>query len=931
MSREQFVRETRSGIDRLADGLLSLEDGGNEDRLSELFRTAHTLKGNCSAAGFDAPARVAHALEDVLDAIRADRLEPDPDVVDATLVAADVLDAMVDEIAEDGRVRIDPDGTVETIRTLLETRATDDPPVEPAADDDTDQPSTLAEEAIPEPGSGDGLTAEEALERASGFDDLESLSADVDDGTLEGSGSLDELFDDEPGDEPAGVAADGPAAGSTPTSETATDEPEPAADETTPDEAATATEPSDVEIAGTEGAGREETVDFDRVRDDVETLDAGTMDDALEGVQFGDGGADDDVTVTELLELAETDDSDGPSSSERPASSTGDRRESPTADGAKAQTGEDEESTSGERAEPQQAEYTESQTAQHAEASTADRAERAMDAAGIDDQQLLENIQQLEPAEPAEDPGSFVFDTDVATSQEDGDTGGAADLGDGELDDDPGLATERSVTDGDERDFLAAAVDGGDVQEGSDATLAETSDRAVPDDALASFDRDANVREFVAAFGDSFDGSITDDRTRAVSDAVTTIPSSVLPIPSSDDDGTAREERGGTITVEGTTADRLLQLTERLTTATMALERDDGGSPSDSADEPTRMRELREIATDLEETVTAVRLQPLERAFSGLERTARRVAREAETRVDLETSGGSIELDRDVVAALGDLLVHLVRNAVDHGIEPADERERAGKSRTGTVAIRARKDADEVVLAVTDDGRGLDADELCRVAIEEGIVGRERAAAMSDEAAHELVFHPGLSTEAEVTDVSGRGVGMDVVAETITGLDGDIEVESSPGDGTTFRLRVPVSVAATEVLFVEADGRPYAIPAADIARLEEFDPARADGDAYAMTVTGEDEPETERRSLVRLSEWLGADGDTDPTVVVHVRDDRGGRSIACDDVGDWRRVVVRPYDDILAETPGIDGATLLGDGELANVLDVTAITDGGSR
>jgi two-component system chemotaxis sensor kinase CheA len=356
-----------------------------------------------------------------------------------------------------------------------------------------------------------------------------------------------------------------------------------------------------------------------------------------------------------------------------------------------------------------------------------------------------------------------VFDTDVATG---GNDDAADDSASGALE------TAADVAEG---DGPATDAEVNEALAHSGTSLPDASRPTDPDDALAAFGRDANVREFVDAFGDSFDGSPTGDRAGNVSEAVTTIPPSVLSEASPADDGNAgRRTDDGSITVDGATADRLLRLTERLTTATMALERDDDGRQDGADESAPGMRELREIATDLEETVTAVRLQPLERAFSGLERTARRVARAEDIRVDLETSGDAIELDREVVATLADPLVHLVRNAVDHGIESPDERAASGKSRTGTVAITAREDGDEAVLEVSDDGRGLEADELRRAAVEEGIVTREQAAAMSDGDAHDLVFHPGLSTESEVTDVSGRGVGMDVVADAVAGLDGDI-------------------------------------------------------------------------------------------------------------------------------------------------------------
>ncbi|WP_240334662.1 chemotaxis protein CheA [Halorussus sp. MSC15.2] len=210
---------------------------------------------------------------------------------------------------------------------------------------------------------------------------------------------------------------------------------------------------------------------------------------------------------------------------------------------------------------------------------------------------------------------------------------------------------------------------------------------------------------------------------------------------------------------------------------------------------------------------------PLETAIDAIPRTVRDVARSQGKEVELVVSDADVELDRSIVDRLRDPLVHLARNAVDHGIESPEEREAVGKAPEGTVAISAERVGDEVVVELSDDGRGVNAQAVRERAVENGVVTPAEAEQLSDDETYDLLFEPGFTTSEEVTDVSGRGVGMDVVNRTVADLNGSVTVESDPGVGTTVRLRVPVSIALTEVLFVEAADQTFGVPMAAVEQI----------------------------------------------------------------------------------------------------------------
>lgn len=330
---------------------------------------------------------------------------------------------------------------------------------------------------------------------------------------------------------------------------------------------------------------------------------------------------------------------------------------------------------------------------------------------------------------------------------------------------------------------------------------------------------------------------------------------------------------------------------------------------------------LEKVSSRMQDTIMNIRLVPLSQATERLPRIARDVSREQGKDVEFEMEGTEVELDRAVLGEIGDPLMHIVRNAVSHGIESPDEREASGKSREGHVTLTAERQRDRVEVTVSDDGRGMDADALRQEAVEDGLLSEEEAGQITDEQACELAFRPGFSTAQEVTETSGRGVGMDVVYDTVRSLDGSVSIESEPGEGTTIRLRLPVSLAIEDMLFVRVGGEEYGLPIKNVDEISYV--------SNIESVEGEDTHvhEDEVYPLVRLGEALEGGSDTDGYNgrLVRIRDDVRQIALHCDAVVGQEEVVVEPFDGVLNSIPGLSGATVLGEGNVINILDVETL------
>lgn len=330
-----------------------------------------------------------------------------------------------------------------------------------------------------------------------------------------------------------------------------------------------------------------------------------------------------------------------------------------------------------------------------------------------------------------------------------------------------------------------------------------------------------------------------------------------------------------------------------------------------------------DIATArLQSAVMRTRMQPVGKVFSRFPKVARDVARSLQKEVDLELVGAETELDRNLVEALADPLVHLVRNAIDHGVESPALREASGKQRSGHVRLSAQQEGDYVSIEVQDDGAGIDPERLREKAREKGLIDAEAAARLSTDECLHLIFLPGFSTKAEVTDISGRGVGMDVVQSRIRELSGTIQIQSELGRGSRFMIRVPLTLAILPTLLVQAGEHVYALPLARVVEvlhapqtsLGWFD-GRAVLDRRSHTLP-----------LVDLRRWLGVE--PSPAALLTVVLLQAGEArfgLVVDQVRGREEVVIKPLPRALRGLPGYAGATLIGDGRMALILDVDGL------
>ena len=324
----------------------------------------------------------------------------------------------------------------------------------------------------------------------------------------------------------------------------------------------------------------------------------------------------------------------------------------------------------------------------------------------------------------------------------------------------------------------------------------------------------------------------------------------------------------------------------------------------------------------LQSAVMMARMQPVGRVFSRFPKLVRDIARQLDKSVELDVIGADTELDRNLVEALSDPLLHLVRNAIDHGIESPGARRAAGKGDTGRVRLSAQQEGDHVAIEVRDDGAGIDPDKIRDSAVRKGLIDTESAARLSTDECLQLIFMPGFSTRAEVSDLSGRGVGMDVVQSKIRELSGEVQIQSEPGVGSRFLIRVPLTLAILPTLLVEIDDDVYALP---LVRVVEVLAHRA---SEPMWIDGQRVLDLREEPLPLLSmrDWLGAgappNGESTGVVL------QSGEQRFCLDVDRVRgreEVVIKALPRTLRGLPGYAGASLIGDGRMALILDVDAL------
>ena len=343
-------------------------------------------------------------------------------------------------------------------------------------------------------------------------------------------------------------------------------------------------------------------------------------------------------------------------------------------------------------------------------------------------------------------------------------------------------------------------------------------------------------------------------------------------------------------------------------------------------DEATRaaVEDLGRVTGDLQNLVMRVRMMPVEAVFMRFPRMVRDLAHNLNKQVNLEIVGEDTELDRTVIDELGDPLVHMLRNAVDHGLEGPEARVAAGKDPTGTVVLEARHAGSSVVIEVRDDGRGMDPDALRASAVRKGVIDQQRADNMSDNEAFELVMAPGFSTAEVTTDISGRGVGMDAVRARILSLGGSVDIASEIGQGTTFTIRLPLTLAIIGALLVRAAEQVYAVPIEAIEEIVEVprEDVHNTGEQPCMVLRDSIVPLVWLRERLQLSSDR-TDRDMLDAVVVNTASGRVG--VVVDSLMGQQDIVIKQLPLYLGDVLGIAGATILGDGSVALIIDITAL------
>ena len=326
------------------------------------------------------------------------------------------------------------------------------------------------------------------------------------------------------------------------------------------------------------------------------------------------------------------------------------------------------------------------------------------------------------------------------------------------------------------------------------------------------------------------------------------------------------------------------------------------------------------ISDDLQDTIMKVRMVPVASVFSRFPRLVRDLSRKSGKEVDLVMEGEETELDKSVVEVIGDPLVHLIRNAVDHGVESEAERIAKGKSPKGRVVLRAYHKGNSVAIEIEDDGKGIDPEKMREVAIRKGIIGQEEARQLDDREAMELIFAPGFSSAEKITDISGRGVGMDVVRTNIKNLKGSVNISSEVGKGTRFTLSLPLTLAIIDALMVNVSGEMYAIPLDAVSETTKIESRRLTDvkGRKAVTLRGE------VLGIVELAELLNLPrNETLPevlsVVVIHDNDRRLG--LVVDRLLERQEIVIKPLGSYLGDLNGISGATIMGDGSVILILD----------
>lgn len=346
------------------------------------------------------------------------------------------------------------------------------------------------------------------------------------------------------------------------------------------------------------------------------------------------------------------------------------------------------------------------------------------------------------------------------------------------------------------------------------------------------------------------------------------------------------------------------------------------GGAGDDEEMSKALGTLDMVTADLQTSVMKTRMQPVKKVFGRFPRLIRDLSRNLKKEVRLELRGEDTDLDKNLVEALADPLIHLVRNAVDHGIEPPEVRAASGKPREGHVLLSAEQEGDHILLIIQDDGAGMDPEVLRNLAVKRGMMDEEAARRLTEQECFNLIFQAGFSTKTEVSDVSGRGVGMDVVKTRITQLNGTLSIDSVLGQGTQIAIQVPLTLAIMPTLMVMLEGQAFALPLVNVNEIFNLDLTKTNIVDGQQVIIVRDQA----LPLFHLKRWLVAGHEEEPlpdqghVVIVSVGTTRVG--FVVDQLVGQEEVVIKPLGSILHGTPGLSGATITGDGRIALIIDI---------
>ena len=379
-----------------------------------------------------------------------------------------------------------------------------------------------------------------------------------------------------------------------------------------------------------------------------------------------------------------------------------------------------------------------------------------------------------------------------------------------------------------------------------------------------------------------------------------------------------------TVRVDIEKLDVLMNLVSELIIAKNSLVSASTAEGSNNTGFNEQIEYLESITTNLHESVMKVRMVPIESVVSKFPRMIRDLSKKLDKKMELYMSGEETELDRTVVDEIGDPLMHLLRNAADHGLESADVRAKLGKPEAGSIFLDAYQDGNNVIIEVRDDGAGIDVEEVKKTAIERGVITPEQGESMSEKDIINLLFHAGFSTSKKISDVSGRGVGLDVVKSKIESLSGEVEVKSKMGEGSTWTIRLPLTLAIIQALMVIVGGEKYAISLGSIQTIEDISPSEIKyvQNKEVINLRGTVIP------LIRLSKELDIESSKSPDenmVVVIVKKGEKLAGLVIDELMGQQEIVIKSLGKYISKCKIISGATILGDGEVALILDANTL------